>query len=102
MELTLNDRANPDLHPQDKNKSSACKIVNWQRTNTLQSGVRNPLRALDGTGHLKVSSDSFLPFNVNGFDNQPSSSPAFFLAGDVRVNENSPPYRIADHFHAGA
>jgi len=48
------------------------------------------LRALDGTGHLKVSTDNFLPFNVNGFPNQPSSSPAFFLAGDVRVNENSP------------
>ena len=48
------------------------------------------LRALDGTGHLKVSTDNFLPFNVNGFPNQPSSSPTFFLAGDVRVNENSP------------
>src|SRR5436190_7040081 len=48
------------------------------------------LRALDGTGHLKVSTDNFLPFNVNGFPNQPSSSAAFFLGGDVRVNENSP------------
>src|SRR4029453_17360449 len=48
------------------------------------------LRALDGTGHLKVSTGNFLPFNVNGFDNQPSSSPNFFLAGDVRANENSP------------
>ena len=47
------------------------------------------LRALDGTGHLKVSTDNFLPFNLNGFDNQPTSSPAFFLGGDVRVNENS-------------
>ena len=48
------------------------------------------LRALDGTGHLKVSTGNFLPFNLNGFDNQPSSSPNFFLAGDVRANENSP------------
>src|SRR6266481_5164678 len=48
------------------------------------------LRALDGTGHLKVSTGNFLPFNVNGFPNQPSSSAAFFLGGDVRVNENSP------------
>jgi len=48
------------------------------------------LRAPDGTGHLKVSTDNFLPFNVNGFTNQPSSSPVFFLGGDVRVNENSP------------
>src|SRR5438094_2802912 len=48
------------------------------------------LRALDGTGHLKVSTNNFLPFNLNGFPSQPSSSPAFFLGGDVRVNENSP------------
>jgi hypothetical protein len=48
------------------------------------------LRALDGTGHLKVSTDNLLPFNLNGFPNQPSSSNAFFLGGDVRVNENSP------------
>src|SRR5206468_1847763 len=48
------------------------------------------LRALDGTGHLKVSTNNFLPFNLNGFPNQPSSSPIFFLGGDVRVNENSP------------
>src|SRR5207249_11017403 len=48
------------------------------------------LRALDGTGHLKVSTNNFLPFNLNGFPNQPSSSAAFFLGGDVRANENSP------------
>jgi peroxidase len=48
------------------------------------------LRALDGTGHLKVSTGNFLPFNVNRFPNQPSSSASFFLAGDVRANENSP------------
>ena len=60
------------------------------------------LRALDGTGHLKVSTDNFLPFNVNRFPNQPNSSPTFFLAGDVRANENSRPYRVADPFHARA
>jgi hypothetical protein len=48
------------------------------------------LRALDGTGHLKVSTGTFLPFNVNGFPNQPNNSSSFFLAGDVRANENSP------------
>ena len=48
------------------------------------------LRTLDGTGHLKVSTGNFLPFNVNGFPNQPDTSSTFFLGGDVRVNENSP------------
>ena len=47
------------------------------------------LRTLDGTGHLKVSTGNFLPFNVNGFPNQPNSGSNFFLAGDVRANENS-------------
>jgi hypothetical protein len=47
------------------------------------------LRTLDGTGHLKVSTGNFLPFNVNGFPNQPNNRSNFFLAGDVRANENS-------------
>ena len=49
------------------------------------------LRTLDGTGHLKTSDGNLLPFNVDGLPNQPSRGPTakFFLAGDVRVNENS-------------
>jgi peroxidase len=50
------------------------------------------LRALDGTGHLKVgtvgTNDNMLPFNVNRFPNEPNILPTFFLAGDVRANEN--------------
>jgi hypothetical protein len=45
------------------------------------------LRTLDGTGRLKTSPGGLLPFNVNGFPNAPDGSAAFFLAGDVRVNE---------------
>ena len=54
------------------------------------------LRTLDGTGRLKTSGGmagvqgAMLPFNVNGLPNaQPDGSdPAdFFLAGDVRANE---------------
>ncbi|MFI4897587.1 MAG: peroxidase family protein [Phycisphaerales bacterium JB059] len=46
------------------------------------------LRALDGTGKLKTSAGDLLPFNVNGFDNAPTSSdPSYFLAGDIRANE---------------
>ncbi|MHC5062426.1 MAG: peroxidase family protein [Planctomycetota bacterium] len=44
------------------------------------------LRAAGGL--LKTSPGDLLPFNVNGFDNAPTSmDPSFFLAGDVRANE---------------
>ena len=47
------------------------------------------LRTLDGTGQLRTSgADNMLPFNVNGFPNQPNTKSIFFLAGDVRANEN--------------
>lgn len=46
------------------------------------------LRTLDGTGRLKTSEGDLLPFNVNGFPNAPSADdPRFFLAGDIRANE---------------
>ena len=46
------------------------------------------LRTLDGTGRLKTSAGDLLPFNVNGFPNAPAASdPSFFLAGDIRANE---------------
>jgi peroxidase len=45
------------------------------------------LRSTDGSGRLKTSEGNLLPFNVNGFDNAPSNSPNFFLAGDFRANE---------------
>ncbi|QDV05057.1 peroxidase [Planctomycetes bacterium Poly30] len=46
------------------------------------------LRTNDGTGRLKVSSGDLLPFNVDGFHNAPSDlAPNFFLAGDIRANE---------------
>ncbi|HEY1583759.1 MAG TPA: peroxidase family protein [Chthoniobacterales bacterium] len=45
------------------------------------------LRTLDGTGKLKTSAGNLLPFNVDGFPNQPDNSAGYFLAGDVRANE---------------
>ena len=48
------------------------------------------LRALDGTGRLQVTSSDngdLLPYNFAGLHNAPTSSPNFFLAGDVRANE---------------
>jgi Animal haem peroxidase len=46
------------------------------------------LRTLDGTGRLKTSAGNLLPFNVHGFPNLPADQdPSFFLAGDVRANE---------------
>ncbi len=46
------------------------------------------LRALDGTGRLRTSAGDLLPFNDNGFENAMGTSSHFFLAGDVRANEN--------------
>ena len=51
------------------------------------------VRANDGLGHLLTSTGNFLPFNVNGLPNQPERTTvptSFFLAGDVRANENTP------------
>jgi hypothetical protein len=45
------------------------------------------LRALDGTGKLKTSEGDLLPYNIHGFPNSPDTSPTYFLAGDVRANE---------------
>ncbi len=45
------------------------------------------LRTLDGTGRLKTSAGGLLPFNSNGLPNAPSTAPSFFLAGDIRANE---------------
>jgi peroxidase len=45
------------------------------------------LRMLDGTGRLKVSRGNLLPYNIHGFPNVPDNSPTYFLAGDVRANE---------------
>ena len=69
------------------------------------------LRALDGTGHLKVGTNNMLPFNVDRFPNEPNTLPTFFLAGDVRANENTALTALqtlfmrehnfwADHFHS--
>ena len=45
------------------------------------------LRTLDGTGHLKTSEGDLLPFNESGLVNAPSTDTSFFLAGDIRANE---------------
>ena len=45
------------------------------------------LRTLDGTGQLRTSADGLLPFNIDGLSNAGSGSAGFFLAGDVRANE---------------
>ncbi len=56
----------------------------------------NALRAFDGAGHMATSDGNLLIFNVNGLPNQPESQPGkivnpadFFLAGDVRANEQA-------------
>lgn len=48
------------------------------------------LRTLDGSGRLKASAGDLLPFNTEGFENAPSAlAPGFFLAGDIRANEQA-------------
>lgn len=52
----------------------------------------NALRMLDGSGKLKTSESStgpLLPFNLQGLENAGGPSPALFLAGDVRANEQA-------------
>ena len=50
------------------------------------------LRRLDGSGKMKTSmgnnGEILLPYNVNSFPNARTTSSTFFLAGDVRSNEN--------------
>ena len=46
------------------------------------------LRTNDGTGKLKTSAGDLLPFNTAGLPNDnDSTDPNFFIAGDVRANE---------------
>jgi len=45
------------------------------------------LRTQDGTGRLKTGPDDLLPFNSANLRNAPDDSASFFLAGDVRANE---------------
>lgn len=45
------------------------------------------LRRMDGSGKMKVSEGNLLPFNTEEIENEPATTPNFFLAGDVRANE---------------
>ena len=48
----------------------------------------NELRAFRGSGKLKVGPTNLLPYNINHFPNAPDSEDSsFFLAGDIRANE---------------
>jgi peroxidase len=45
------------------------------------------LRRLDGSGKLKTSAGELLPYNIHGLPNVPTNDAFFFLAGDLRSNE---------------
>lgn len=50
------------------------------------------LRRLDGSGMLKTTRSDhgdLLPYNEGGFANAPDEAPNWFLAGDVRANEQA-------------
>jgi hypothetical protein len=107
----------PQCDPVFDPRCTGTKVLDFQRSNaTIVDNIRQQingnsayldgsfiygsdlsrsrvLRTLDGTGHLATSAGSsgdLMPFNVNGLPNQPGvGDPAtFFLAGDVRSNEN--------------
>ncbi len=46
------------------------------------------LRTMDGSGKFILDSNGYLPKNKWGLPNLPSSSPYFFAAGDIRVNDH--------------
>lgn len=46
------------------------------------------LRSYDGSGTLRLEKKGLLPKNPGGLPNAPSSSTAFFIAGDIRANEH--------------
>jgi hypothetical protein len=80
--------SSPREHP--NNMSAYIDAANVYGASTTRSYA---LRALNGSGKLKTSvadnGEIILPKNVDELPNAPSSNPSFFLAGDVRVNENS-------------
>ncbi len=45
------------------------------------------LRRRDGSGKLKTSPGNLLPYNVHNFPNLPTTDASFFIAGDLRSNE---------------
>lgn len=63
-------------------------------TNVYGSTVERAyaLRLMDGTGKLKTTTadnnEVLPPYNTDNLDNAMSTSSAFFVAGDVRANEN--------------
>lgn len=47
------------------------------------------LRPVDGTGRMRTSDGDLLPYNTVGLPNAGGTSGTLFIAGDVRVNEQS-------------
>jgi peroxidase len=79
-------------------REQPCQISAYISGTTIYSDKTNrtlELRLLDGSGKMKTTtatnSEVILPFNINEFYNAhpPGSNPGdFYLAGDIRANEN--------------
>ena len=66
------------------------EITTWIDTSNVYGSDAtraSTLRSNDGSGRMKMSEGNLLPFNTTGLPNAGGSSKSFFLAGDVRANE---------------
>lgn len=71
----------------ERAKNTISSAIDLSTVYSSDQSRLNRLRTFSG-GKLRTSDGDFLPFNEPGLHNEPSSSGAFFLAGDIRANDH--------------
>jgi peroxidase len=84
--MTLNRSAYADVAGVRQQVNGLTAYVDASQVYGSDAERARALRTLDGTGRLKTSAGNMLPFNTAGLANFPPGE-TFFLAGDVRANE---------------
>lgn len=87
--MGLNRSAYVEVNGVREQKSAITAWIDASQVYGSDAARAEALRALDGTGRLKTSTSDhgdLLPFNTDGISNAPPGA-SFFLAGDIRVNE---------------